>query len=337
MNNKKICIIISSILIFIIIICVSLYLYSKNSQKLESSKSLESEEIQNEIIENTTDVEIPEVQEEKSISNEDENQKEINTSIVQEEKEDSKNVAEANSKTSSKKTNTKSIESKAKNTQTETKKTETPKQVENTTTTTTIIETPKKEEIKEAIAEAPGDSYTAYERVSVITGISTPAGWKVHEWLWRDSLNGIEKRTKDIDGFFVDNIDIYYQYPRPEIYNGLCNILNNLMDYDKPVIVNGGDVFVSEYISRNGNIKDILTGINQETVFSKINFDQETFEKNDEDTIEYFKKYIEECKSNGLDVYITEYTTDKKLIRQIKDYCKENGFHYYISDSIQLD
>lgn len=146
MNKKKICIIISSILIFIIIICVSLYLYSKNSQKLESSKSLESEEIQNEIIENTTDVEIPE---EKSISNEDENQKEINTSIVQEEKEDSKNVAEANSKTSSKKTNTKSIESKAKNTQTETKKTETPKQVENTTTTTTIIETPKKEEIKE--------------------------------------------------------------------------------------------------------------------------------------------------------------------------------------------
>ena len=145
MNNKKICIIISSILIFIIIICVSLYLYSKNSQKLESSKSLESEEIQNEIIENTTDVEIPE---EKSISNEDENQKEINTSIVQEEKEDSKNVAEASSKTSSEKTNTKSIESKAKTTQTETKKTETPKQVENTTTTT-IIETPKKEEIKE--------------------------------------------------------------------------------------------------------------------------------------------------------------------------------------------
>ena len=106
MNKKKICIIISSILIFIIIICVALYLYSKNSQKLESSKSLESEEIQNEIIENTTDVEIPEVQEEKSISNEDENQKEINTSIVQEEKEDSKNVAEASSKTSSEKTNT---------------------------------------------------------------------------------------------------------------------------------------------------------------------------------------------------------------------------------------
>ena len=170
--------------------------------------------------------------------------------------------------------------------------------------------------------------------------------WDEEYWIdvpsekWQDFISyDISQKLldKDIDGFFVDNIDIYYQYPRPEIYNGLCNILNNLMDYDKPVIVNGGDVFVSEYISRNGNIKDILTGINQETVFSKINFDQEKFEKNDEDTIEYFKKYIAECKSNGLDVYITEYTTDKKLIRQIKDYCKENGFHYYISDSIQLD
>lgn len=170
--------------------------------------------------------------------------------------------------------------------------------------------------------------------------------WDEEYWVdvssekWQDFISydlSQKLLDKDIDGFFVDNIDIYYQYPRPEIYNGLCNILNNLMDYDKPVIVNGGDVFVSEYISRNGNIKDILTGINQETVFSKINFDQEKFEKNDEDTIEYFKKYVEECKSNGLDVYITEYTTDKKLIRQIKDYCKENGFHYYISDSIQLD
>ena len=170
--------------------------------------------------------------------------------------------------------------------------------------------------------------------------------WDEEYWVdvssekWQDFISyDISQKLldKDIDGFFVDNIDIYYQYPRPEIYNGLCNILNNLMDYDKPVIVNGGDVFVSEYISRNGNIKDILTGINQETVFSKINFDQEKFEENDEDTIEYFKKYVEECKSNGLDVYITEYTTDKKLIRQIKDYCKENGFHYYISDSIQLD
>ena len=49
------------------------------------------------------------------------------------------------------------------------------------------------------IAEAPGSSYTANERVSVITGLSTPAGWLVHEWLWRDSYDGIKDRSDDID------------------------------------------------------------------------------------------------------------------------------------------
>lgn len=163
MNKKKICIIISSILIFIIIICVSLYLYSKNSQKLESSKSLESEEIQNEIIENTTDVETPEVQEEKSEPNENENPKEINTPIIQEEKETSRPVTASSSKANEEKTNTKSIEQKQKTTQTETKKAETPKQVENTTTATNI-ETPKKEEIKEDPKPAQSTTNTNTEK-----------------------------------------------------------------------------------------------------------------------------------------------------------------------------
>ena len=153
MNKKKICIIISSIVVFTIITCVALYLYSKNSQKLESSTFLGDEEIQNEIvqeeiIENTTDVETPEVQEEKSEPNENENQKEINTPTIQEEKETSRPVTASSSKVNEEKTNTKSIEQKQKTTQTETKKAETPKQVENTTTATNI-ETPKKEEIKE--------------------------------------------------------------------------------------------------------------------------------------------------------------------------------------------
>lgn len=54
-------------------------------------------------------------------------------------------------------------------------------------------------EITKTIAEAPGDSYTAYERVSVVTGLSTPAGWKVHEWLWRDGYEKINSRSDEID------------------------------------------------------------------------------------------------------------------------------------------
>lgn len=58
-----------------------------------------------------------------------------------------------------------------------------------------------------AVAEAPGDSYTAYERVSVITGLSTPAGWTVHEWLWRDSYDGISNRQSDVDLVYDEDKD----------------------------------------------------------------------------------------------------------------------------------
>ena len=58
-----------------------------------------------------------------------------------------------------------------------------------------------------AVAEAPGDSYTAYERVSVITGLSTPAGWTVHEWLWRDSYDGISNRQSDVDLVYDEDED----------------------------------------------------------------------------------------------------------------------------------
>lgn len=59
-----------------------------------------------------------------------------------------------------------------------------------------------------AVAEAPGDSYTAYERVSTITGLSTPAGWTVHEWLWRDDYDAISDRSTDIDSLYTEGMAI---------------------------------------------------------------------------------------------------------------------------------
>ena len=58
------------------------------------------------------------------------------------------------------------------------------------------------------VAEAPGDSYTAYERVSTIPGLSTPAGWTVHEWLWRDDYDAISDRSTDIDSLYTEGIAI---------------------------------------------------------------------------------------------------------------------------------
>lgn len=145
-----------------------------------------------------------------------------------------------------------------------------------------------------------------------------------------------ELMNKGIDGFFVDNCDVYYQYPTEDILNGLGTIMEGLVDTGLEVIINGGDAFLDAYCEY-GNWDDVITGINQETVFSKITWDGDVFEKASKEDREYFCDYIERYGEKGADIYLLEYTTDKKVIRQIDDYCKENGFYYYVSDSVELD
>lgn len=48
------------------------------------------------------------------------------------------------------------------------------------------------------VLEAPGDSYTDYERVSVMTGLPTVLGWHTHEWLWKSDLALLDARAADI-------------------------------------------------------------------------------------------------------------------------------------------
>ena len=94
-------------------------------------------------------------------------------------------------------------------------------------------------------------------------------------------------------------------------------------------MINGGDVFVTKYRKTYGSAKDIMTAVNQESVWSSIQFETGTFGKQPEDVRKYFSDYVQKCKKDGME--------DKKLIRRIKQYCRKNKFHYYISDSIELD
>ena len=169
--------------------------------------------------------------------------------------------------------------------------------------------------------------------------------WEEEKWVdvsstvWQNFLVSLEEELldKSIDGFFVDNCDVYYVYHTDDVFEGLTTILEHLMEYGKPVIINGGDTYVMEYETREGSIQRIMTGVNQECVFSRINFKKGSFSAQKKIDREYFQDYIETCDRQGCDVYLIEYTTDRKLKRKIKKYCKKKGFHYYISDSIELD
>ena len=81
----------------------------------------------------------------------------------------------------------------------------------------------------------------------------------------------------------------------------------------------------------------MLTGINQESVFTKILWDEDRFVAASPEDRDYFLDYIERYASQGAEIYLLEYTRDRRLIAEIQDYCQKNGFHFYISDSLELD
>lgn len=146
-----------------------------------------------------------------------------------------------------------------------------------------------------------------------------------------------EYLEKGIDGFWVDNVDVYYQFPTEEMYQGVEDMLTELMGYGKPVIINGGDQFVKEYLERNEHVDDILTGVNQETVFSAINFENRTLGTQKEITHEYYLDYLELMDQEGKEIYLLEYTTDSDLAEEIHAYTEDKEWAYYISDTIELD
>lgn len=182
-----------------------------------------------------------------------------------------------------------------------------------------------------------------YEKYSGLS-LDNYENWDEEKWMdvssyaWQKFLVSLSKKlsNKNIDGFFVDNCDVYYQYPTEEVFEGLTVILKNLMKHKKTVIINGGDTYVTKYQNRYGSLKDIMTGVNQECVFSKIDFEKKKFTVQKKCDRQYFQNYIEMCKDNELDVYIIEYTKNRKLINKIKSYCEKKSFHYYISSSIEL-
>lgn len=74
------------------------------------------------------------------------------------------------------------------------------------------------------LLEAQGDSYTDYERISANTGLPTPLGWTVHEWLWRGNYSFPQSRLEDIrllyEGDITQTKSLIKKYNIQYIYVG---------------------------------------------------------------------------------------------------------------------
>lgn len=183
------------------------------------------------------------------------------------------------------------------------------------------------------------ESYADYQHCT----LSAYEDWPGEYWMdvsrpeWQEHIaeeaNALAK--KGVDGFFLDNLDVYYEYPKPEIFEGLVAIIGELEKLQKDIVINGGDVFVTKAILEKEDPLIKISGVNQECVFTNIDFEEDTLVAQDAVTSQYYRNYLEECSKANLVVYITEYMDDdnEPLRKAIEQYCGEHHFAYFISSS----
>ena len=119
---------------------------------------------------------------------------------------------------------------------------------------------------------------------------------------------------KGVDGFFVDNTDVYYNYPQESIYDGILTILDYMDHTGRKILINGGDCFVKKYLTTEKNV--LIDGVNQENVFTAYDFSNDTYTINDKSTREYYTDYLDFAMSHGCTAYTLEYATVPAIRRQ---------------------
>lgn len=184
-----------------------------------------------------------------------------------------------------------------------------------------------------------------YEKFSDIT-LDEYEHWEEEMWVdvsqkkWQEFILQTlaqELIEKGIDGFFVDNCDVYYNYKTSEVFESLVTILKGLMETGKKVIINGGDYFLDAYCDSCEKCSDIITGINQEFVFTAIDWEDNSLDVANSKDNEYYTSYLEQYKDEGIEIFLLEYGADEYTKKKIEEYCNNNNFMFYISDSLELN
>ena len=173
--------------------------------------------------------------------------------------------------------------------------------------------------------------------------LKTYDNWEDEYWVnvgkkeWRNFIVDTIARkisAKGVDGFWVDNCDVYEYNRRKSIYNGLVKILKRLRKFNKKVTINGGDKFVTPLI--NSGKKYLIDGVVQEEVLTRITSysGSGSFSSQRKDFQHYYENYFKKVKKAGLSVGVLEYTRSGGKRSQIRAYCRRKGFNYCIASTI---
>lgn len=177
--------------------------------------------------------------------------------------------------------------------------------------------------------------------------------WQDERWIdvsnaaWQNKLQSEAARFKSLgaDNLFLDNYDVYYiaaeEYDGGNgfaegIFAGLKAFTEALHSLDVGLLINSGTDFLERLNDENSTTIDLFSGYVQECVFSSIiDYDEDVFGTAASEDKSYYLSVIEIMKPR-CQVYLLEYTKDDKLKAQVKEYCVENSFKYYISSSVGL-
>jgi len=145
---------------------------------------------------------------------------------------------------------------------------------------------------------------------------------------------GKEILAQGCDGLWIDNLDVYEEYPSDNAYKGITRILQALYARGY-VMVNGGIAYMTKAMQAGLNVAN---GVTQEEVFSRIvdynppgKFGTQTAEQSGK-----YQKYIALALNRYMDAFLLEYTRDAAVKKKIQDYCKASGAGYYIADDVNL-
>lgn len=159
----------------------------------------------------------------------------------------------------------------------------------------------------------------------------------VREKEWRDFIIRRAKEikeSKDIDGWWCDDLDIYEYYSSSKMFVACASVISRIKKLGGYLMVNGGSKFFDYALNHDIDLSTV-DGVTQKEVYSSITSYKGSgkFSRQKKSSREFYEKLLNRLKKRGIETYLLEYTRNNDVKVQIKK-AKVTG--YYISESINL-
>lgn len=175
--------------------------------------------------------------------------------------------------------------------------------------------------------------------------------WPDERWVdvtqekWQTRVDSFAKQIKKKKAFgvYLDNVDVYTIAKENDLdYRAFGASLNTMITkiakLGLKVMMNGGSEFLDDMNDAKSDIFDSIWGYHQEEVYSLIlDYENDKFGKQDKEDQKYYKSIAQMMKKKGKEVFLLEYTTDSNLKKEIKKFCEEHKYHFYISNNVNLE